>query len=297
MHVMAETMTEPRIGIAAVPLPRLNVATASKVRRFRPFRVVQVLLALAFLVFVINSFANAQIDWPVVRQYLFARTTFIGLGFTILMTIVAMALGLIVAVLLAVGFGSHNFVVRWIAKTYVWLFRGTPQLLQLLLWYNLALVFPLVGMPGIGYWSTVELITPFVAAAIGLGLNSGAYMSEIIRAGLLSVDVGQYEAAKAIGMTRGKALRKVIFPQAMRVIIPPLGNEFIGMTKNTSLASVVGFGELIFVMQSIYFYNFKVIEMLIVSAVWYLVMTSVLSVGQFYLESRFGRGFRDGRQK
>ncbi len=292
-----ETLNEPRIGIPAAPLPRLNVATATKIRRLRPLRLIQVVLAVAFLAFITNAFARAAIDWSVVREYLFASTTFIGLGFTILMTIVAMTLGLMVAVLLAVGFGSTNFVIRWMSKSYVWLFRGTPQLLQLLLWYNLALVFPLVGMPGVGYWSTVELITPFVAAAIGLGLNSGAYMSEIIRAGLLSVDVGQYEAAKAIGMTRGKTLRKVIFPQAMRVIIPPLGNEFIGMTKNTSLASVVGFGELIFVMQSIYFYNFKVIEMLIVSAFWYLALTSILSVGQFYLETRFGRGFKDGRQK
>lgn len=271
---------------------RLDVATAERVRRFRPLRLVQALVAFAFILFVGNAFAKAEIAWPVVGEYLFAYTTFAGLGFTILMTCLAMLIGLAVAVVLAVGFGSHNPVVRWLCKTYVWLFRGTPQLLQLLLWYNLALVFPLIGIPGLGAWKTVELIGPFTAAAIGLGLNAGAYMSEIIRSGLLSVDVGQYEAAKAIGMTRGKALRKVIFPQAMRVIIPPLGNEFIGMTKNTSLASAIGFGELIFRMQTIYFYSFKVIEMLLVAAFWYLVVTSILSVAQYHLEKRFGRGFR-----
>ncbi|MGZ2444211.1 amino acid ABC transporter permease [Sinorhizobium medicae] len=285
-------------AVAAMPtsLPRLDIAEAVRVRRFRPLRLLLGALAIAFAIFVFKAFVDAQIDWSVVGEYLLARITIVGLGFTILMTVVAMLIGLSVAVLLAVGFGSHNPVIRWICKTYVWLFRGTPQLLQLLLWYNLALVFPVAGFPGLGSWQTVDLMGPFAAAAIGLGLNAGAYMSEIIRSGLLSVDAGQYEAAKAIGMTRGKALRKVIFPQAMRVIIPPLGNEFIGMTKNTSLASIVGFGELIFVMQSIYFYNFKVIEMLLVSAFWYLIVTSILSVGQYQLEKRFGRGFgRGGR--
>ena len=279
------------------PLQRLDVGKAVRIRRIRPLRLVQAVLAIGFSIFVIRAFAKAEIDWAVVLDYLFARITFIGLGFTLLMTVVAMVIGLSIAVILAVGFGSHNPVIRWMCKTYVWLFRGTPQLLQLLIWYNLALVFPMIGIPGIGSLQTVELMGPFAAAAIGLGLNAGAYMSEIIRSGLLSVDVGQYEAAKAIGMTRGRALRKVIFPQAMRVIIPPLGNEFIGMTKNTSLASVVGFGELIFVMQSVYFYNFKVIEMLLVSAFWYLIVTSILSAGQHQLERRFGRGFgRGGHQ-
>ncbi len=282
-------------GVSA-PLPRLDVGNAVRIRRVRPVRLAQAVVAFACSIFLVRAFAKAEIDWAVVLEYLFARITFVGLSFTILMTIIAMAIGLLVAVVLAVGFGSDNPVIRMMCKTYVWLFRGTPQLLQLLLWYNLALVFPTIGVPGLKSWQTVDLIGPFVAAAIGLGLNAGAYMSEIIRSGLLAVDTGQYEAAKAIGMTRPKALRKVIFPQAMRVIIPPLGNEFIGMTKNTSLASVVGFGELIFVMQSIYFYNFKVIEMLLVSAFWYLVVTSVLSVGQHQLERRFGRGFSRGGQ-
>ncbi len=291
----AETLTGPQIEVSAATLPGIDVATATRIRRFRPLRLLQIVLAVAFLVFLVNAFANAQIDWPVVWQYLFAPTVFIGLGFTVLMTVIAMVIGLVVAVMVAVGFGSHNFVIRWIAKSYVWLFRGTPLLLQLLLWFNMALVFPMIGLPGIGYKPTVELMTPFIGAAIGLGLNAGAYMSEIIRAGLLSVDTGQYEAAKAIGMTRGKALRKVIFPQAMRVIIPPIGNEFIGMTKSTSLASVIGFSEMLFIVQSIYFNNFRVIELLIVAAVWYLVVTTLLSIGQHYLEQRFGRGFGTGR--
>jgi polar amino acid transport system permease protein len=293
----AETPAGPRLGVSAATLPCIDVATAIKIRRFRPLRLLQLVLAVAFLVFIANAFANGQIDWPVAGQYLFSPIILTGLGFTVLMTVVAMAIGLVVAVMAAVGFGSHNFVVRWIAKSYIWLFRGTPLLLQLLLWFNMALVFPRIGLPGIGYESTVDLMTPFIGAAIGLGLNAGAYMSEIIRAGLLSVDAGQYEAAKAIGMTRGKALRKVIFPQAMRVIIPPIGNEFIGMSKNTSLASVIGFTELLFEAQSVYFSNFKVIELLIVAAVWYLVVTTLLSIGQHYLEQRFGRGFRTGRHQ
>jgi len=295
MCMSAETLSGPRLGVSEVTLPGIDVATAARIRRFKPWRLLQLALAVGFLVFIVNAFAKAQIEWPVVGQYLFAPSVFIGLGFTVLMTVLSMVIGLVVAVMVAVGFGSHNFVVRWIAKSYVWLFRGTPLLLQLLLWFNMALVFPVIGLPGIGYKPTVELMTPFIGAAIGLGLNAGAYMSEIIRAGLLSVDTGQYEAAKAIGMTRGKALRKVIFPQAMRVIIPPIGNEFIGMTKSTSLASVIGFSEMLFIVQSIYFNNFRVIELLIVAAVWYLVVTTLLSIGQHYLEQRFGRGFGTGR--
>lgn len=273
-------------------LQRLDVSAMPLVTRLRYLRIIAGILVVLFLAFIIGSFAGAKIEWAVVGQYLFSPLAFKGLGLTILMTVLAMVLGLIVAVGLAVGYGSPNPVLRWICKGYVWLFRGTPQLLQLLIWYNLALVFPYIGILGIWQTQTVPLITPFVAALIGLGLNAGAYMSEIIRAGLLSVDVGQYEAAKSIGMPYGTALRKIIFPQAMRVIIPPIGNEFIGMTKNTSLASVIGFGEMLFVMQSIYFYNFKVIEMLMVSAFWYLVLTSVLSAGQGVLERHFGRGFR-----
>jgi len=162
--------------------------------------------------------------------------------------------------------------------------------LQLLVWFNLALVFPRIGVPGIWDVRTVNIITPVVAALVGLGLNEGAYVSEIVRAGMLSVDRGQYEAAQAIGMSYGRALRRIIMPQAMRVVIPPLGNNFIGLLKTSSLASIIGFSELLHSVQDIYYNNVRVIELLCVAGFWYLVVVSVLSVGQAMLERRFGRG-------
>ncbi|WP_309228734.1 amino acid ABC transporter permease [Roseomonas sp. KE2513] len=151
-------------------------------------------------------------------------------------------------------------------------------------------MFPNLGIPGLFSFKTVDVITPAVAALLGLGINQGAYTSEVIRAGLLSVDSGQYEAAKSIGMTRLTSLRRIVFPQAMRVIIPPLGNEFIGMVKATSLASVIQFSEILHNAQNIYYANSRVIELLMVAAFWYLVIVSVLTPAQALLERRFSRG-------
>jgi len=165
---------------------------------------------------------------------------------------------------------------------------------RLLIWFNLALVFPRLGIPGIWTGRTVDIITPVVATLVGLGLNQGAYTSEIVRAGLLSVDSGQHEAAKSIGMSYFTALRRIILPQAMRVVVPPLGNEFIALVKFTSLASIIGFSDLLRNVQDIYYVNAKVIELLMVAAFWYLVVVTLLSVAQSALERRYGRGFASG---
>jgi polar amino acid transport system permease protein len=202
-----------------------------------------------------------------------------------------MAIGIIIGVLCAVARGSPNPVLRSAALFYAWFFRGTPVILQLLIWFNLALVFPTIGVPGLFNVRTVDVITPAVAALLGLGLNEGAYVSEIVRAGLLSVDRGQYEASKSIGMSYWLSLRRIILPQAMRVVVPPLGNEFIALLKITSLASIIGFSDILRNSQDIYYTNAKVIELLMVAAFWYLVVVSALSVFQAMLENRFGRGF------
>jgi polar amino acid transport system permease protein len=196
----------------------------------------------------------------------------------------------VLGVLVAIMRMSTNPVMRAVALGYVWLFRGTPAILQLLLWFNLALVFPSIGIPGWFEARTVDVMTPFVAALLGLGINQGAYTSEVVRAGLLSVDTGQYEAAKAIGMDRLKALRRIILPQAMRVIIPPVGNEFIGMVKLTSLASVIQYAEVLHNAENIYYANNRVIELLIVAGIWYLAVVAVLSLGQVRIEAHFARG-------
>lgn len=236
-----------------------------------------------------RAFAVGDIEWTYVGQFLTAPAIMQGLVNTIWMSVAAMALGIALGVGTAVMRMSPNPVLQGVAMGYTWLFRGTPVILQLLLWFNLALVFPKLGW---GDYSlrTVDVMTPMLAALLGLGINQGAYTSEVVRAGMLSVDTGQYEAAKSIGMTRLTALRRIVFPQAMRVIIPPLGNEFIGMVKLTSLASVIQFAEILHNAQNIYYANSRVIELLIVAAIWYLVIVSILTPAQMLLERRFSRG-------
>ena len=206
-----------------------------------------------------------------------------------------MALGIVLGVAVAIMRLTPNPVLRGVAAGYTWLFRGTPVILQLLLWFNLALVFPTIGIPGLWSARAVDVMTPFLAALLGLGINQGAYTSEVVRAGLLSVDGGQYEAAQTIGMGRLQALRRIILPQAMRVIIPPLGNEFIGMVKTTSLASVIQYPEVLHNAENIYYANSRVIELLIVAGLWYLAVVSVLTPLQMLLERRFARGVARAR--
>ncbi len=228
---------------------------------------------MAVLALLVRAFALGKIDWAATAHYLLWPTILAGLVNTVVMSVAAMALGIVLGVAAA------------IART-----RGTPVILQLLLWFNLGLIFPVIGIPGLWSARAVTVMTPFVAALLGLGINEGAYVSEIVRAGLLSVDRGQYEAAQSIGMRGGLALRRIILPQAMRVVVPPLGNQFIGMIKTTSLASVIEYAELLHNAENIYYANAKVMELLFVAAFWYLVMVTALSLGQSRLERRFARG-------
>lgn len=267
-----------------------DVARWRVARRLHAGRWVSAALALALVLLLARAFARGQIEWSVVARFLTAQTILAGLGQSLLMAVCAMSLGILLGVTAAVMRLSANPVLQAVAMGYAWLFRGTPVILQLLLWFNLALIFPTIGVPGIWSARTVDLLTPFVATLLGLGLNQGAYTSEVVRAGLLSVDTGQYEAARSIGMTRLHALRRIILPQAMRVVIPPLGNEFISMIKLTSLASVIQFAELLHAAQNIYFANARVIELLLVAGFWYLAAVSVLTPLQALLERRFARG-------
>jgi len=192
---------------------------------------------------------------------------------------------------------SKNPVLSVTSWLYIWFFRGTPVLVQLLFWFNaVPAVFKTfaVSVPFthivLYQKPMVQFMTPFMAALLGLGLNEGAYMAEIVRAAIISVDEGQTEAAQALGMHSGLIMRRVVLPQAMRVIIPPTGNEFISMLKTSSLASVVLYGELLRRANDIYSTNLRVVELLLDASVWYLVLTSVATVGQYYLERRFARG-------
>jgi polar amino acid transport system permease protein len=193
---------------------------------------------------------------------------------------------------------SPNPLVSGASWAYIWFVRGTPVLVQLLFWSFIAALYPRIslgvpfGGPELLGGSATAVITPFVAAVLGLGLNEGAYMAEIVRAGILSVDEGQEEAAHALGMTRLQTLRRIVLPQAMRVIIPPTGNETISMLKTTSLVSVIAVTDLLYAVQLIYAQNYRQIPLLIVACCWYLLFTTVLSIGQYYIERHYGRGTR-----
>jgi polar amino acid transport system permease protein len=262
----------------------------------RPGRWIAAAIVLIVAVALIRSVAtNPRFEWSVVGSYLFDSRILEGLRVTIELTVIAMAIGIVLGVLLAVMRLSRNPLVSGASWFYIWFFRGTPVLVQLLFWYSIAALYPTIALgipfgPAFVHANANSLITAFTAAILGLGLNEGAYMAEIVRAGMISVDEGQTDAAQSLGMSRLQTLRRIVLPQAMRVIIPPTGNETISMLKTTSLASVIVVTELLYAAQLIYSVNFKTIQLLIVASVWYIVCTSVLYVGQFYLERYYGRG-------
>ena len=257
-----------------------------------PWRWVAAAAVTAVVVlFLISAVTNPRFGWDKVALYFRDTTIVNGIGITLMLTVVCMAAGVGLGVILAVMQLSANPVVKASAGIYVTAFRGTPVLVQLLFWFNLSALYPEItfGIPGVSLDAN-QLITPLAAAILGLGLNEAAYMSEIVRAGIQSIDQGQGEAAGALGMSRLQTLFRVILPQAMRVIIPPTGNEFIGMVKMTSLVSVIAVPELLYSAQIIYSKNLQVVPLLLVASIWYIIVTTVFSVGQGYLERRFSRG-------
>lgn len=259
-------------------------------------RILSAAAIIAILALIVRAFAVGDIEWHYVGEFLTAKAIVHGLGNTIILAICAMALGIFLGVVFAIMRLSKNPVLRWTAIGYVWLFRAAPALLQLLIWFNLALIFPRIAIPGLFDFRTVDVMTPFVAGLLGLGIQQGAYTSEVVRAGIQSVDQGQYEAAQAIGMPRLMMLQRIIMPQAMRVIVPPVGNEFIGMIKLTSLASVIQYSEMLHAAQTIYYANSRTLELLFVASIWYLVVVSLLSIGQGFIERYYGRGVAGARR-
>jgi polar amino acid transport system permease protein len=250
---------------------------------------------LIVLTLIVKAFAEGQIAWHIVGRFLTVPAILYGLVNTIAMTFAAMALGITLGVVFAIMYMSPNPVLKSVAVFYIWFFRGTPLILQLLIWFNLALVFPRIGIPDVFSVRMVDVMTPWVATLLGLGINQGAYTAEVVRSGILSVDTGQTEAAQSIGMTRLTSLRRIVLPQAMRVIIPPVGNEVVSMVKLTSIASVINFSEILRNAQTIYYANNYVIELLFVAAIWYLAVVTVLSIGQHFLERYFARGQKGSR--
>jgi polar amino acid transport system permease protein len=279
-------------------------ATSAEEIRAVPVRhpgrwVATVVVGVLAAMFVHTLFANERFEWGVVGDFFLDGTILHGLRITLELTVVAMAIGIVGGVVLAVMRLSPNPIVSGVAWLYIWLFRGTPVLVQIIFWFNISALYPRLslGIPftdwEIWHGNANSVITPLVAATLALGLNEAAYMAEIVRAGILSVDEGQNEAAQSLGMSRLLVMRRIVLPQAMRVIVPPTGNETISMLKTTSLVVQIAVADLLGSAANIYSNNFKTIPLLITISLWYLILTSILTVGQFYIERYFGRGSRN----
>lgn len=249
-------------------------------------------VAIIALMVAASVSTNPGFRWPVVAEYMLDGQILTGLARTLGLTVAAMAIGLVLGTLLAVMRLSRNPLLSTMSWLYIWFFRSVPVLVQLIFWYNFGALYPTLSLgipwgPSLYTADTNALITPIFAALAGLGLAQAAYTAEVIRAGIASVPRGQTRAAMALGMTPGLIFRRIIFPQAMRVIIPPVGNEVISMVKSTSLVSVIALAELLYTAQLIYSRTYETIPLLIVASLWYLIIVSVLSAGQHYLEHRY----------
>ncbi|MFC9458393.1 amino acid ABC transporter permease [Streptomyces sp. NPDC056983] len=243
--------------------------------------VVLVLLALA----AHSVIRNDAFQWDVVADYFTSASVLRGLGLTLWLTALVMALGFALGTLLAIMRLSANPVLRAVSWGYVWLFRSMPILVQLLFWFNIGALYPhILGI------RTVDLFGPVTVAIIGLTLHEAAYAAEVVRGGVLSVDRGQIEAAQALGLSRFRRWWRIILPQAMRSIVPPAGNMLIGTLKGTSIVSVIAVQDLLYSVQLVYHRTYQVIPMLLVATIWYVVVTSLLSAGQFYVERHYARG-------
>lgn len=263
-----------------------------------PWRWVSAAIIIALLgAFIYSLWASPNINHDIISEFLWNGKVIQAAGLTVFLTIISMLIGTILAILLAIMKLSSNPVLRAVATGYIGFFRGTPLLLQVVFWGYLGIIYPTIdiGIPftDVVWFSekTSLVFTSIIAGIIALSLNEAAYAAEIVRAGILSVDGGQSEAAKSLGMGSGYTLRRIVLPQAMRVIIPPMGNEFISMLKNTSLLQVVAVMELYARTSQISSQNLAQVELLVVAGFWYLVMTTILSFPQSYLEKKFGRGF------
>ena len=281
----------------AAPSPALEGSIPVVPLRHPARRAFAILLVILAAAAAWNVATNHRFGWDVVANYLFAPEILRGGLLTVVLTVISMVVGVVLGIALAVMRISDNSIVSTISRGYIWFFRGTPMLVQLIFWYNIAALYPTLsigipfGGPYIVIGSANALITPLGAALLGLSLNEAAYMAEIIRGGIGSVDKGQYDAAHALGMNSIQLMYRVVLPQAMRVVLPPTGNEVISMLKATSLVSVLAISDLLYSAQIIYSLNYRTIPLLIVASFWYLLMTSILSYFQDKLEKHYGRGF------
>ncbi|GLU45689.1 amino acid ABC transporter permease [Nocardiopsis ansamitocini] len=259
--------------------------------RWAASAVVAVLAAM----FVNMLLTNPAWKWHVVVEYLFAESVLNALWLTIQLTLYGTVIGFALGVILALMRLSSSPLLVAVAWVYIWAFRSIPLIVQLLFWYNLAILYNQIsfGIPfGPSFYSvgTMDLISPMAAAVLGLALHQAAYSAEIVRSGVLSVDQGQREAAAALGIPWVRQVRRIILPQAMRTIMPTAGNEVISLFKGTSVVYIMALGELFYRIQVIYNRTGDVVPMLMVATLWYIVLTTLLSIVQFYVERHYAKG-------
>ncbi|MFF5636459.1 amino acid ABC transporter permease [Streptomyces sp. NPDC012825] len=261
--------------------PPLRIVPTRRAGQWTAAGAVIVLVALG----LVSIVRNEAFQWDVVAQYFTSASVLRGLGLTLWLTALVMVLGFALGTLLAVLRLSANPVLRAVSWSYIWFFRSTPILVQLLFWFNIGMLYPqILGV------STVNLLGPVAVAVVGLTLHEAAYAAEVVRGGILSVDRGQIEAAESLGLGRWRRLSRIVLPQAMRAIVPPAGNMLIGTLKGTSIVSVIAVQDLLYSTQLVYHRTYEVIPLLLVATLWYVAVTSVLGVGQYYVERHYARG-------
>ncbi len=296
----------PAAGPPSLSLAKASAATAAAppdpltdapvVARRHPGQLLSAGVALLLLAMAVNSvIRNRAFQWGVVADYFTSTSVLDGLLLTLWLTAATLALGFVLGTVLATMRLSANPVLRTIGWGYIWLFRSTPPLVQLLFFFNIGALYPTLGVgipfgPEFVTFKTVNLLGPTLTAVIGLTLLEAAYAAEVVRGGILSVDRGQLEAAQALGLGRGRVLRRIVIPQAMRAIVPSAGNMLISALKGTSIVSVLAVSDLLYSVQLVYNQTYQVIPMLVVATIWYLVVTSVLSAGQYYVERHYAKG-------
>jgi len=299
----ADRTADPTRSSSPETSAEMEAASLDVVRLKHPLRwTASVVVLVGIVLFIKGAVSNEQLQWDVVGEYMFDSTIMDGLRTTMVLTAVCMLVAIVLGTIVAVMRLSPSPLLSWPAAAFVWFFRGVPALVQLIFWFNLALLVRTVtfSLPGIGTIidaQTNDFMTPFVAAVMGLGLHEAGYMAETVRAGISSVDKGQTEAAGALGMNSRLTLYRIVLPQAMRLIIPPTGNATIGLLKTTSLVSVIAVGDLLNAAQNIYTRTFETIPLLLVVTFWYLVVVTILSIGQQHLENYFSKDVQAGRPK
>lgn len=283
-------------GTAAEPGPAERLSRLPFARTWHPWRYVIAFAGLVVAVqFVYGLATNSALDWGTFAQYFTAGSVLSALWMTVKLTVYGTAFGFLLGLALAAARLSHNPVLQVISWSYIWIFRSIPLIVQLLFWFNISSLYQTVSLgvpfgPHFADFSTSELFGPVTAAVVGLALHQAAYSAEIVRSGIISVDAGQREAAAALGIPRRRQLLTIILPQAMRAILPNAANEVIALFKGTSIVSVMAVAELFYQVQVIYGRNGRVWPLLMVAVVWYVILTTLLSIAQFYIERHYARG-------